>query len=51
VRKIEMLLCQEKYQWWNLGSSLQPTDEKTINGMASSVVAMQEKIQGADFYG
>jgi hypothetical protein len=30
-------------------SSLQPTDDKTINGMASSVTAMREKIQGADF--
>jgi hypothetical protein len=35
-----------------LGSSLRPTDEKTINEMVSTVVITQEKkIQDADFNG
>jgi len=27
---------KNSYRWWNLGSSLRPTDENTINGMVSS---------------
>jgi len=34
---------KSNYRWWTPGSTFRPTDEKTINGMASSVVSKQQK--------
>jgi len=41
---------KNNYQWWHMGSSVWPSDEKKITGIASSVVNTRKKICGTDFF-
>ena len=42
---------KNNYRWWKSLSSLRPINEKTISGMAWTVVAIKKKIQDADCCG